>query len=155
MGDEPGHGGISILIKEKWSESVLSISRVNPHIMMLKMLIEKFLVNIIYVYASQVGFSNHDKVAFYEQLLKCISSVVDSEIHVIVGDFNGHVGKESITFDACHSGKGYGTRRAEDIRPVQCDRSAVSNTCFDKNQNKFNKMTTNQRLLTSWLRDHF
>ena len=31
-GDESRHGGIGILIKEKWSESVLSISRINPRI---------------------------------------------------------------------------------------------------------------------------
>ena len=45
-GDDLGHGGLGILIKQKWSESVLSISGVYPRIMMLKMLIEKTLVNI-------------------------------------------------------------------------------------------------------------
>ena len=39
LGDESEHGVIGILIKEKWSESVLSISRVNLCIMMLKMLV--------------------------------------------------------------------------------------------------------------------
>ena len=37
--DDLGHAGVGILIKEKWSESVLSISKVNLRIMMLKMLI--------------------------------------------------------------------------------------------------------------------
>lgn len=41
MGDELRHGGVGILIKKNWSESVLSIPRVNHRIMILKMLIEK------------------------------------------------------------------------------------------------------------------
>ena len=46
-----------ILIQEKWSESVLPISRVNPCIMMMKMLIEKSLVNVTCIYAPQVGLT--------------------------------------------------------------------------------------------------
>ena len=57
------------------------------------MLIEKTLVNITCIYAPLVGLSSHDKDAFYEELLTCISSVEDSEIHIIAGDFDGHVGK--------------------------------------------------------------
>ena len=81
--DGSGHGGVGILIKEKWSESVLSLSlsRVNPRIMLLKMLIKKTLVS---VYATQVGLSNHHKDEFYEQLLTCISSIEGSEIHIIL-----------------------------------------------------------------------
>ena len=111
-----GHGGIGIQIKEKWSESVLSISRVNLRIMMLRMLIEITLVNVTYLYAPQVGLSNHDKDAFYEQLLTCISSIEDYEIHIIAGGFNGHAGKESVTFDNYDGGKGYGTRNTEGLR---------------------------------------
>ena len=70
---------------------------------MLKMLIEKILVSITCVYAPQVRLSNDDR------LLTCISPVEDSEIHIISGDFNGHVGKESVTFDTYHGGKDYGT----------------------------------------------
>ena len=80
IGDELGHGDVGILIKKKRVESVLSTSRVNPHILMLKMLIEKSSVNV----------SNHDKDKFYKQLLTCISSVENSEIHIIAEDFNSH-----------------------------------------------------------------
>ena len=79
------------------------------------MLIEKTLVNVTCVYAQQVGLSNHDKDAFYKKLLSYISSVEDSENHIIAEDFNGHVWKESVNFDNYHGGK-FG--RVEDIRPV-------------------------------------
>ena len=79
------------------------------------MLIEKTLVNVTCVYAQHVGFSNHDKDAFYEQLLSYIWSVEDSETHIIAGDFNGHAGKGSVNFDIYHGGK---SGRVEDIRPV-------------------------------------
>ena len=104
--------------------------------MMLKMLIEKSLVNITCIYAPQVRLSNHDKDAFYEQLLTCILSVEDSEIHILAGDFNGH---ESETFDTYHSGKDYGTRNPEGLRILHlCSATdlAVSNIFFDKNQSK-------------------
>ena len=49
----------------------------------------------------------------------------DSEIHIIAGDFNGH------------EGKAYGTRNPEGLRILDlCSDLAISNTFFDKNQNK-------------------
>ena len=133
------------------------MSRVNPRIMMLKKLIEMTLVNVTCVYAPQVRLSNHDKDAFYEQLLICISSIEDSEIYIIAGDFNGHVRKESVTFDNYHGGKGYGTRNPEGLRILDlCSTTdlSVSNTFFYKNHNKFQLKTTH-RLITFWQRDYF
>lgn len=49
----------------------------------------------------------------------CISSVEDSEIHINAGDFNGHVGKEIVTFDTSH---GFSVLSATEL--------AVSNTFF-------------------------
>ena len=49
-GNESSNSGVGILTKDKWTESILSISRVNPCIMMLKMLIEKSLANVTCVY---------------------------------------------------------------------------------------------------------
>ena len=69
------------------------------------MLTEKTLVTSR-VNALQVELKNHGKDEFYEQLLTCISSTEDSKIHIIAKDVNGHVGKESVTFDNYHQGKG-------------------------------------------------
>ena len=113
------------------------------------MLIGKTLVNVTCVYAPQVGLSNHGKDAFYEQLLACILSIEDSEIHIIAGDFNGHVGKESVAFDIYHGGKGYNTRNPEGLRILDmCSVTnlAVSNTFFDKKQNKY---VTQHKLLVA------
>ena len=108
--------------------------------MILKRLIERSLVNVRCLYASQLELSNHGKHAFYEQLLTCISSREHSEIHIIGGDCNAHVGKESVTFDNYHVGKGYGTiNRAEGLRILDlCSATylAVSKVFFDKYQNK-------------------
>ena len=49
---------------------------------------------MICTYAPQVGLPAFEKDVFYEQLLGLISTISDSEYLVIVGDFNGHVGKE-------------------------------------------------------------
>ena len=103
------------------------------------MLTEKTLVNVTCVYAPQVGLSNHHKDAFYEQLLTCISSIEDSKVHIIAGDFSGHFGKQSVTFDNYHGGKGFSTRNPEGLRILDlCSATdlAVYNIFFDKNQNK-------------------
>lgn len=121
-GDESGDGGIGILIKEKWSEPVLSISRVNPCIMMLKMLIKTSLVSVTCVNAPQVGLSNHEKDAFYERLLTCVSSVGDSEIHIISGDFDGDVVEVySLVLALWQRLWHKKFWKADDIRPVWCD----------------------------------
>ena len=63
-GDGLGRGGVGIMIKEQWIESVLSITRVNPRIIMMKLLIGKKLLNITCVYAPQVGLSFDEKARF-------------------------------------------------------------------------------------------
>ena len=104
---------------------------------MLKMLIGKTLVNVTCFYVPQVGLSNHDKDAFYEQLLTCISSIEYSEIHIIAGDFNAHVWKRVII--VIEAKAIYGTRNLEELRILDLYSAtdlAVSNTFFDKSQNK-------------------
>ena len=71
--------------------------------------------------------------------MTCTSSLDDFEIHIIAGDFTGHVGKESGTLDTYHSSKGHGTRNPEGLRLLDlCSETdlAISNTFFDKNQDK-------------------
>ena len=58
---------------------------------------------------------------------------------VIACNFNGHVGKESITFDTYHGGKGYSTRNPEEL------------TILDPHILQLHIL---HRLITSWLRDH-
>ena len=61
-------------------------------------------------------------------------------IHIIAGEFNGHVGEESVTFDTYHGDKDYDTRNAEGLKILDlCSATnlTVSNIFFDKNQSKF------------------
>ena len=67
-------------------------------------------------YVLEVELSSHDRDAFYEHLLTCISSVDESEIHIIAGDFNGHIGEENGAFNTYHGGKGYAQENPEGLR---------------------------------------
>ena len=88
------------------------------------------------------------------------SLVEDSQICIVARDFNGHVGKETVTFDTYHGGKGYGTRNSEGVTILElCNATdlAVSNNLFDKNQNKLITLSSadnNSQIDYSWLRDH-
>ena len=46
QGNENGFGGVGILIAEKWITNVLSVDRVNPRIINIRLLIGKMIVNI-------------------------------------------------------------------------------------------------------------
>ena len=45
-----------------------------------------------------------------------MSSVDESEIHIIAGDFNGHIDEENGTFNTYHGGKGYAQENPEGLR---------------------------------------
>ena len=71
---------------------------------MIKLSIDKGLVNIFSVYAPQAGKSLEGKEQFYVMLGKIRSEILRDERVVICGDFNGHVGKEADGFEGVHGG---------------------------------------------------
>ena len=85
----------------------------------------------------------------------------NSEIHIIAGDCNGHVGKECVTFNIYHGGKGYVTRNPEWLRisDLCCATNlAVSNTFLtkiDTNQSHSPQLTATHKLITFWLKRSF
>ena len=86
--------------------------------------------------------------------------ISDSEIHIIAGDVNGHVGEESGTFNTYHGGKDYGTRYPKWMRSLDLSSAsylAVSNTFFDKNKSKlitFSSTVSNSQIDYILVKDH-
>ena len=116
QGNENGFGGVGILIAEKWITSVLSVDRVNPRIINIRLLIGKMIVNIYSAYAPQSGLSLEEKESFYCTLQDHALKVPDNEFLLIGGDFNGHVGSTTQGFENVHGNHGYGVRNPDGIR---------------------------------------
>ena len=70
-------------------------------------------MNIVSVYAPQVGRSKEDKEDFYSLLGKLLLGVKSSESLIVCGDLNGHVGATVDGFAGVHGGNGYGSRNPE------------------------------------------
>ena len=65
MGCEEGVGGVGVLVAERWIEKVIEVRRVNERILVVRLMIGNSIVNLISVYAPQVGRSIEDKEEFY------------------------------------------------------------------------------------------
>ena len=74
---------------------------------------------------------------FYDELHKCISKVPSSEIHIPLGDWNGHVGEKADGFEDVHGSFSYCTRNYEGERIIEfamANNLFVANTCFTKRE---------------------
>ena len=76
--------------------------------MTMKLVSGNTTLNIISVYAPQVGCSQQEKDQFYENLESEIRRIPLHEELVIGGYLNGHVGKDRTNFEMEHGVHGYG-----------------------------------------------
>ena len=68
-------------------------------------------MNLISVYAPQVGRTRAEKEEFYEKLLEVVSAINDKESLFLCGDLNGHIGQRVEGFEGVHGG--FGSRNSE------------------------------------------
>ena len=96
-------------------------------------------MNIKSVYAPQSGRTIEEKDEFFAKLMNEIVKVPDSEILVVAGDLNGHVGKHTDGFDNIHGGNGFGDRNSDGTRILDmCTATnlAITNTFFKNSDSK-------------------
>ncbi|XP_057306907.1 uncharacterized protein LOC130645064 [Hydractinia symbiolongicarpus] len=93
IGTSDGYGGVGIFVAEKWVEKVIDVMRVNSRIIVIKFLIGNRIVTFLSVYAPQCGLIEEDKDKIYGELIAVTSKFGDTELVMVGGDFNGHVGK--------------------------------------------------------------
>ena len=83
--------------------------------MSIRILLGK-VMNIKSVNAPQSRRSATEKDYFFPKLMSEINKVSESEILVVAGDLNAHVGKDTDCFENTHGGKGYGHRNHDSAR---------------------------------------
>lgn len=138
-GCDSGLAGVGVMVAEKWIEHVVEVKRVNERLMLLRLAVGKRILNIISVYAPQVGRSKEEKEELLAALGKVIGEVGDDEELVVCGDLNCHVGALTEGFEDVHGGKGFGTRNVEGemlLEFATAMKLCVVNTWFEKEDSK-------------------
>ena len=80
--------------------------------MAIKVVVGSVVLNVVSVYAPQIGLSDEVKKRFWEDLDLFVQDVPRSEKIFIGGDFNGHFGGNSGGYEAVHGGFGFGERNS-------------------------------------------
>ncbi len=138
-GNKQGLNGCGCVISEELIDKVIEVERVSDRLMMVRLLVGKGLVNVISAYAPQVGRRQVEKDVFWESMWDLMERVKDSEMVVLGGDFNGHVGRDSDGYEGVHGGYGYGVRNSEGESILEfCVAAdmALCGTQFRKDDNK-------------------
>ena len=81
-------------MSKEWQDKILEIKRISDRIMTMRFVSGNTMLNIISVYAPQVGCSQQKKDQFYKNLESDMRRIPLHEEFVTGGDLNGHVGKD-------------------------------------------------------------
>ena len=138
-GGEKALNGCGCMIEEEFADKVVEVKRVSDRLMMIKLIVGKSLVNIISAYAPQVGRSQEEKDKFWDKVCELMEGIKDSEMIVLGGDLNGHVGRRSDGYEGVHGGHGYGERNAEGETILEfcvATEMILCGTQFQKENNK-------------------
>ena len=115
----------------------MRVMRASERLMAIELALEGELVTFVSVYAPQVGRPQEEKDEFYDELYRFIGKLKGK--YVVLGDMNGHVGRDVDGFEGVHGGNGFGDRNAEGeaiLEFATCFDLVVANTFFTKETQK-------------------
>jgi hypothetical protein len=113
IGTAANKNGVGVLIDKSLKDGVVDVKRLGDRIILVKLVIGDLVLNVISMYAPQVGLNENSKREFWEGLEDMVSSVPIGEKLFIGEDLNGHVGTSSTSFEGVHGGFGFGTKNQE------------------------------------------
>ena len=89
IGNDKGADGVGVLLVEKWVDKVPEVTRGSDMILLLKFIVAACTLNIISVYAPQVGLSTDVKDNCYEILQSTVKDIPEGDFllyyHVVTG----------------------------------------------------------------------
>ena len=86
--------------------------------MAIKFIIGEMIFNIVSVYVPQVGCEEEEKDKFWQDLDSSWSDIPNNERVAVAGDWNGHVGSNSLAFEKIRGGCGAGSTSNEGERLI-------------------------------------
>jgi hypothetical protein len=127
------------MVQSKWIDKVVKVSRVNERIMLVKLLIGDDLVNVLSLYAPQVGKTEEEKDCFWDEVCDVLNQIPVSEKIIVAGDLNGHVGRDRSGYERIHGGYSVGARNMEGERILEVAEAMnmiICNSWFQKSENQ-------------------
>ena len=100
-------------MREELAESFLEVKRVSDRLMVMKLEVKGFILNIVSAYAPQVNNSMEEKNEFWKYLDGLIKSVSKEERVVLGADLNRNVSEENIGDEEIMGRYGAATRNRE------------------------------------------
>jgi exonuclease III len=85
MGCKEGTAGIGVVIAKRWVDKVIEVKRVSERVMVVRVAVGKSVLNLISVYAPQVGRSMEEKEEFWTLLGSVIGGINARESLVLCG----------------------------------------------------------------------
>ena len=104
---------VAILVEKELIDQVVEVRRRSDRIMSIKLVLGAEVLNVICVYAPQVGLSV--KKFFWEELEEVVQGIPQHEKLFLGGDFNGHIGEKADGYVRTHGGFGFGERNSEGV----------------------------------------
>ena len=130
-GNEVGkRNGVGVVVRDGLKEEVEGI---NDRLMRLKVHVKGRKMEILQVYAPQVGCTAQEKEEFEEELQKQMRG----QNIMIMGDFNAHVGTERQGYESVLGAEGWGNRNEEGKRLLEfCKRNGlmIGNSWYRKQE---------------------
>ena len=98
-------------------------------------MVEAVLVNVLSVYAPQVGRTIEEKDRFWKELLDVVNNISSNQKVVVAGHLNGHIGEERNGYEMIHGRYTFVQRNAEGERILEFAVSTnmvIRNSVFKK-----------------------
>ena len=137
-GPEKLHG-VGIMMRAELADNVIEVKRYDDRLMKIRMVVGKRIWNILSLYAPQVGRTLQEKAEFWERVEDELGRIPDSEIILVGGDVNGHIGDENMGYEEVMGMHGYGERNNEGetvLDVCKFHRLRILNTYFEKEEEK-------------------
>ena len=134
-GRRESRNGVGIMVREELVEDVIEVIKIDLRLMKIKIVWGRRIAQIFSVNVPQQGRPDVEKQEFMEKLSDCIQEVSRSDIVMVAGDMNSHVGKRLDGFDDVMECFGLGERNQEEeemLRLCQDHNMKVINTYLKK-----------------------
>ncbi|XP_059295649.1 uncharacterized protein LOC132048985 [Lycium ferocissimum] len=125
--------GVGILVDSELRDQAVEVRRINDRMMVIKLVVGGFTLNIISAYAPQAGMYKEEKRGFWEDLDLVVVSIPPIEKLFVGGDFNGHIGSVLRGYDDVHEGFGFEDRNGGGVSLLdfaKVFRLVVANSSF-------------------------
>ena len=136
-GEEDGRHGVAFMVAPNTAERVDSIRRRGGRQINTSLKFTNYSISLIQVYAPQTGRPLEVKERFYEELQEMVDEAKHREIIIVMGDWNGHVGRERDGYEGVVGAQSIGDRNDDGRRILDfclVNNAAIMNTFYEQQE---------------------